>query len=166
MDIRRLYLKLLMETIAMDRSRLPAVLCLPEFDGNNADADANEIDVGHHYEWLFTQLDKMVKRNELREICTSDEIDEPLEAGDYTYYLVEFIDEWCMAGIYMQPSHPWVFPRRLTFYAQSGRIEMSVETSKIIVYPKNHNVMHLFTQNPDIAGIKEYLRNTDRPRYK
>lgn len=102
---------------------------------------------------------------EVTYICESLDFDEDPHRGEY-YYISSFIT-YDVPFLFMNPSHDWVYPRRVIFYDPKVTMEISASTPNITTYRTLDRVRKLFfikDADERVKALKDFLKNTDRPR--
>lgn len=120
-------------------------------------------DLLESYNEIFAATDNDIKENRLKFVCSSADIKEETEHGDYDYYMTYM---WFSGAVilYMKPSHKDAYPHKLMLYGQSLMITISDDKENIKVTPMGNNLIDKITHNieKDILIVREYLRCTDR----
>lgn len=119
-----------------------------------------------YYQMLFSEFDDNADSEDvLTFACTSDDVHDPVENGEYIYYTG--VVSPGIGVLFMQATHGWILPSYLMICGPNIQIEVSNCKMDVMVYPVNTVLRDiLLTSNDGIREEKiiEFLRNSDRPR--
>ncbi len=163
------------ETMARIQKELPAkfrtLIYDPRFTSETTieeykkDQDLSAICIPDFYEYVFKELDDIVRQfNCLTYVCCSEDINEPIERGEFDYYCGMVSSN--VGIIYMRASHPWALPSRALIYGPAVQIFVSNDTVDIEASPTNEDIYNKLMVMDDAERahlIKEFLITTDRP---
>lgn len=113
------------------------------------------------YRPLFSEL--VNDMNNMEFICTSDDINDPAEVGDFDY-LASWLDH-STPFIYQRGSHPMYYPSRVIIFAKDCQITIDSDKPYAAVDPLNPNVRKIFDLSREERhdAFIDYLKSTDRP---
>lgn len=118
------------------------------------------------YRKLMIEIEIMSRNKNLMTFTAdSDDLNDPIECGDFDYYY-GFINDECPI-LYYQSSHPYVFPNGIILYSPTYQIEVYSYKKEIDIYESVSSSRDLFfikDQHGKISSIKNMLMNSDRPR--